>query len=73
MGVDARAARRGLTGRIHRATANRSARCDEREADLVLGPGQDGKTIQPASLKASAMNERRTEAVQDVAQARSIF
>jgi len=26
-------------------------------ADLVLGPGQDGKTIQPEGLKASAMNE----------------
>jgi hypothetical protein len=25
-------------------------------ADLVLGPGQDGKTIQPEGLKASAMN-----------------
>jgi hypothetical protein len=28
-------------------------------ADLVLGPGQDGKTIQPEGLKASAMNERQ--------------
>jgi len=28
-----------------------------RVADLVLGPGQDGKTIQPEGLKASAMNE----------------
>jgi len=27
-----------------------------RLADLVLGPGQDGKTIQPEGLKASAMN-----------------
>jgi len=26
-------------------------------ADLVLGPGQDGKTIQPEGLRASAMNE----------------
>jgi hypothetical protein len=26
-------------------------------ADLVLGPGQDGKTIQPEGLKASAMNK----------------
>src|SRR5262249_48060524 len=25
-------------------------------ADLVLGPGQDGKTIQPEGLKASTMN-----------------
>jgi hypothetical protein len=25
----------------------------------VLGPGQDGKTIQPEGLKASAMNEHQ--------------
>jgi hypothetical protein len=30
-----------------------------RLADLVLGPGQDGKTIQPEGLKASSMNERQ--------------
>lgn len=30
---------------------------DYRVADLALGPGQDGKTIQPEGLKASAMNE----------------
>jgi len=30
-----------------------------RLADLVLGPGQDGKTIQPEGLKATAMNERQ--------------
>ena len=28
-----------------------------RVADLVLGPGQDGKTIQPEGLKASAMSD----------------
>jgi len=28
-------------------------------ADLVLGPGQDGKTIVPEGLKASAMNEHQ--------------
>jgi hypothetical protein len=28
-----------------------------RVADLVLGPGQDGKTIQPEGLKATAMND----------------
>jgi hypothetical protein len=27
--------------------------------DLVLGPGQDGKTIEPEGLKASAMNEKQ--------------
>ncbi len=30
---------------------------NSRVADLVLGPGQDGKTIQPEGLKATAMNE----------------
>jgi hypothetical protein len=30
-----------------------------RVADLVLGPGQDGKTIQPEGLKASSMNENQ--------------
>jgi len=30
-----------------------------RLADLVLGPGQDGKTIVPEGLKASAMSERQ--------------
>ncbi len=28
-------------------------------ADLVLGPGQDGKTIQPEGLKASALNAKQ--------------
>lgn len=28
-------------------------------ADLVLGPGQDGKTIEPEGLKASAMNAQQ--------------
>jgi uncharacterized protein DUF3500 len=35
-------------------------------ADLVLGPGQDGKTIQPEGLKASAMNERQRTMLLDV-------
>ena len=30
-----------------------------RLADLVLGPGQDGKTIQPEGLKASSMTEKQ--------------
>jgi len=30
-----------------------------RVADLVLGPGQDGKTIQPEGLKASVMNKQQ--------------
>ncbi len=37
-----------------------------RLADLVLGPGQDGKTIQPEGLKASAMNERQRAMLIDV-------
>ncbi len=37
-----------------------------RLVDLVLGPGQDGKTIQPEGLKASAMNERQRAMLLDV-------
>lgn len=37
-----------------------------RLADLVLGPGQDGKTIVPEGLKASAMNERQRALLLDV-------
>jgi Protein of unknown function (DUF3500) len=35
-------------------------------ADLVLGPGQDGKTIVPEGLKASAMTERQRSMLLDV-------
>jgi Protein of unknown function (DUF3500) len=35
-------------------------------ADLVLGPGQDGKTIQPEGLKAAAMNEKQRAMLLDV-------
>jgi hypothetical protein len=35
-------------------------------ADLVLGPGQDGKTIQPEGLKASAMNDQQRALLLDV-------
>ena len=35
-------------------------------ADLVLGPGNDGKTIQPEGLKASAMNEKQRAMLLDV-------
>jgi hypothetical protein len=35
-------------------------------ADLVLGPGQDGKTIQPEGLKASGMNERQRAMLLDL-------
>src|SRR5262245_3269252 len=34
--------------------------------DLVLGPGKDGKTIQPEGLKASAMNERQRAILLDL-------
>jgi Protein of unknown function (DUF3500) len=37
-----------------------------RVADLVLGPGQDGKTIQPEGLKASGMNEKQRAMLLDV-------
>ncbi len=35
-------------------------------ADLVLGPGQDGKTIQPEGLKASEMNDKQRAVLLDV-------
>jgi hypothetical protein len=35
-------------------------------ADLVLGPGQDGKTIVPEGLKASAMDQRQRAMLLDV-------
>ena len=37
-----------------------------RLADLVLGPGQDGKTIVPEGLKASAMSDRQRAMLLDV-------
>ena len=37
-----------------------------RLADLVLGPGQDGKMIQPEGLKASAMNSSQRTMLLDV-------
>jgi len=37
-----------------------------RVADLVLGPGQDGKTIQPEGLKASAMNSQQRTMLMDL-------
>jgi Protein of unknown function (DUF3500) len=37
-----------------------------RLADLVLGPGQDGKTIQPEGLKASNMNEKQRAMLLDI-------
>jgi Protein of unknown function (DUF3500) len=37
-----------------------------RLADLVLGPGQDGKTIEPEGLKVSAMNEHQKAMLLDL-------
>jgi hypothetical protein len=37
-----------------------------RVADLVLGPGQDGKTIQPEGLKASGLNEKQQAMLLDL-------
>lgn len=37
-----------------------------RVGDLVLGPGQDGKTILPEGLKASGMNEKQRAMLLDV-------
>ena len=42
-------------------TQKKQAILSYRLADLVLGPGQDGKTIQPEGLKASAMNQRQRD------------
>lgn len=39
---------------------------DYRVPDLVLGPGQDGKTIQPEGLRASAMNAEQRQMLLDV-------
>ena len=38
-----------------------------RMADLVLGPGHDGQTLQPEGLKASEMTETQQAAVLDIA------
>jgi hypothetical protein len=47
-------------------TQRKQAILSYRVADLVLGPGQDGKTIQPEGLKASAMNERQRAMLLDL-------
>jgi hypothetical protein len=41
------------------ANQQKQAILSYRLADLVLGPGQDGKTIQPEGLKASNMSEKQ--------------
>lgn len=47
-------------------TQKKQAILSYRLADLVLGPGQDGKTIQPEGLKASEMNDRQRAMLIDV-------
>jgi hypothetical protein len=47
-------------------TQQKQAILSFRLADLVLGPGKDGKTIQPEGLKASAMNDKQRAMLLDV-------
>jgi hypothetical protein len=47
-------------------TQKKQAILTYRVADLVLGPGQDGRTIQPEGLKASAMNDRQRAMLLDL-------
>lgn len=47
-------------------TQQKQAILNHRVADLVLGPGQDGKTIQPGGLKASTMNEQQRAMLLDL-------
>lgn len=47
-------------------TQRKQAILNYRVADLVLGPGQDGKTILPEGLKASAMNEKQRAMLLDL-------
>ena len=47
-------------------TQKKQAILNYRVADLVLGPGQDGKTIVPEGLKASAMNAKQRAMLLDL-------
>ncbi len=47
-------------------TQRKQAILTYRVADLVLGPGQDGKTIQPEGLKATSMNESQRAMLVDL-------
>ncbi len=47
-------------------TQRKQAILNYRVADLVLGPGQDGETVQPEGLKASAMNEQQRAMLLDL-------
>lgn len=47
-------------------TQKKQAILSFRLADLVLGPGHDGQTIQPEGLKASSMNDKQRAMLLDV-------
>jgi hypothetical protein len=47
-------------------TQRKQAILNYRVADLVLGPGQDGKTIQPEGLKVSSMTAKQKDMLLDV-------
>jgi hypothetical protein len=47
-------------------TQRKQAILSYRLADLVLGPGQDGKTIQPEGLKASVINDHQRAMLLDL-------
>jgi hypothetical protein len=47
-------------------TQRKQAILNYRVADLVLGPGQDGKTVLPEGLKASTMNEKQRAMLLDL-------
>jgi hypothetical protein len=48
------------------ATARDQAILKYRVADLVLGPGQDGRVIQPEGLRASSMSQAQQESLLDI-------
>ena len=50
-------------------TQRKQAVLDYRVADLVLGPGRDGKTIVPEGVKASALNAAQRRLLLDVVKA----
>ena len=49
------------------AEQRKQAILNYRVSDLVLGPGKDGKTIQPEGIPASALNARQQEMLLDIA------
>jgi hypothetical protein len=49
------------------ATQRKQAILNYQVSDLVLGPGQDGKTIEPEGIKASALNAAQQEMLLDLA------